>query len=58
MATHCLFESEDSFTSYSNDVILYVISPQFSIAPAEKSGMAIKSKNQKHNDNKKTIVIR
>ena len=51
MATHCLLASDDSFSSKSNDVIRYVISPQFSMAPAAKSGMAIKSGSEENDFN-------
>ena len=40
-ATHCLSLADDSRGLYSNDRIKYVIRPQFSIAPAAKSGIAI-----------------
>ena len=43
MATYSRFESELTFSSYNNVVMRYVMRPQFSIAPAAKSGMAIKS---------------
>ena len=42
-ATLCLLEVADSLGSYSRFVSLYVISPQFSMAPVPKSGIAISS---------------
>ena len=43
--THCLSLDDDSSGLYSNDCIKYVMRPQFSIAPAAKSGIAIWSNN-------------
>lgn len=40
-ATRFLFDSDDSLLLNNSAVSRYVISPQFSIAPAAKSGMAI-----------------
>ena len=40
-ATHCLSMTDDSCGLYSSERIKYVIKPQFSMAPAAKSGIAI-----------------
>ena len=45
-AIHCLFVSEDTPSLYRSAVSLYVMIPQFSIAPELKSGKAIIS--EKH----------
>jgi hypothetical protein len=46
MATHWWPAADVSSTSYMIELSLYVISPQFSIAPAAKSGIAIKSETK------------
>lgn len=57
VATHCLLLSDDSSLLYNNDVERYVIKPQFSIAPASKSGIAIKSITQVYNGLFLVIVV-
>ena len=46
-ATNCLSDSDDSPGWYRTADSLYVTSPQFSIAPAAKSGIAIRSTNRR-----------
>lgn len=44
LVTHSLSEAEEVLGSKSSDVSLYVMRPQFSMAPDTKSGMATRSK--------------
>lgn len=43
MVTQSLSEADEMSGSYRSEVSLYVVKPQFSIAPDWKSGIAIRS---------------